>query len=289
MYIPRLARFCGYNAKTLRNNYMRKFFRIIALLLISSTLLAQTRDPYQIKGKVDWPVTLSSTALAVYGFYQIANVSGADSSEIAKLNYTDVPGVDRWVSPEYSEAANKSSDYIFFGSMALPLGLLSLSEIRSDAATIGLMYWQAMAITGALYTNVSSNVKRFRPLVYSNDAPFNEKTRANAKLSFFAGHPAVVATSTFFIAKVLSDYYPERRGLKWIAYSSASALTLTTAYLRHRAGKHFITGLATGIAVGALTGILVPELHKKRDNKKALTVRPFGGSVSGIVLTYKIK
>ena len=43
-----------------------------------------------------------------------------------------------------------------------------------------------------------------------------------------------------------------------------------TAYLRVRAGKHFLTDVIAGYAVGATIGILVPHLHRNQslnDNK----------------------
>jgi ketol-acid reductoisomerase len=52
----------------------------------------------------------------------------------------------------------------------------------------------------------------------------------NAKNSAFSGHVEVVATSTFFIAKVYSDYYPEK---KLMMFGMASVATGGMAYMRY--------------------------------------------------------
>ena len=48
-----------------------------------------------------------------------------------------------------------------------------------------------------------------------------------AKNSFFAGHVALVATSTFFTAKVFADYHPDSK-LRHLLYGVAIASTAGT-------------------------------------------------------------
>ncbi len=58
-----------------------------------------------------------------------------------------------------------------------------------------------MSITGLFYTGSTYLTDRYRPLAYNIESR-GEAMRGGAKNSFIAGHVALVATSTFFTAKV---------------------------------------------------------------------------------------
>jgi membrane-associated phospholipid phosphatase len=67
----------------------------------------------------------------------------------------------------------------------------------------------------------------------------------------------------FAAASMFSAYHPDS---KWkpVVWTVAAILPAATAYYRVRGGKHFITDVATGYAMGALTGILIPRLHLRK-------------------------
>ena len=66
--------------------------------------------------------------------------------------------------------------------------------------------------------------------------------------------------------------------------------TGATGYLRHRAGKHFPSDIILGTAVGALSGILVPQLHKTKNIKdRKVHIFPFTGESHGIAAIYKFR
>ena len=92
--------------------------------------------------------------------------------------------------------------------MPLPLLLLLDKKIRKDGLKIGLLFLETMGTTGAIYTSWAMIVNRFRPYAYNSEVSMKTRTRGGSRNSFFAGQPAVVATSTFFMAKVFSDYHP---------------------------------------------------------------------------------
>ena len=98
----------------------------------------------------------------------------------------------------------------------------------------------------------------------------------------------MIATSTFFIAKVYSDYYPET---KLMAFGLASVATGGMAYLRIKGGMHFPSDVVIGTAIGTLSGILVPHFHKHRLIKNpAMSIVPYSaGDTHGLVLTYRFK
>ena len=78
-----------------------------------------------------------------------------------------------------------------------------------------------MSITGLLYTGSVYITNRYRPYVYSSESTIEQ--RGGAKNSFYAGHVALVATSTFFMAKVYGDYHPDSKA-KWVFYTLLAQL-----------------------------------------------------------------
>ncbi|MEM9855719.1 MAG: phosphatase PAP2 family protein [Bacteroidota bacterium] len=273
---------------------MRTIFTLLLGLSIIFTAFGQRQErlsPYKLNKKIDVPLAVAGAAVTAYGFYRLTQKSDSDSLEIVNLNYqNDVSRINRNGGPRYSESASKTSDILFYGSMPLPFLVLLDKNIWRDKGRISVMYIQALGLTGTMYTTTATNVDKYRPLAYDESAPFDERAEGNAKNSFFGGHPSVTATSMFFAAKVVSDYYPDRKGLHWAMYGGAAVATFANAYLRVQAGKHFPTDVAVGSLIGALNGILVPQLHKVRDvdMDKKLSWNFITGNAHGIALTYKL-
>ena len=48
----------------------------------------------------------------------------------------------------------------------------------------------------------------------------------------------------------------------WL-WGAAAAMSVTTATLRMMAEKHYFTDVATGAALGAACGVVIPLLHKR--------------------------
>ncbi|RYY55324.1 MAG: phosphatase PAP2 family protein [Chitinophagaceae bacterium] len=280
---------------------MHKCFVFVVATLFSFAAFAQTDTTgpvmkesdrkhgkvYHIKPAVDIPIAVAGTAWTLYGFSKIYGRDAVSEAEILALDRNDINKFDRPVTKHYSESAKSTSDMFFYGSQPLPLVLLFDKRIRKDAVRVGLLYLEAMAITGTLYTTAAMSANRFRPYAYNPDVEMGTKTRGGARNSFFAGHVALVGTATFFMAKVYSDYHPEMNN-KWILYTVAGAATATTGYLRMRAGQHFRTDVILGAAVGTLSGLLVPTLHKNHNADPRLTVSPLLGTSNGFTAVLKI-
>ena len=269
------------------------YLALLCVLIINTQTWAQSRvaeSPYEVNEGLEIPLALIGAGATAYGFYRLSQKSGSDSLTIVNLSLEDdLIKFNRRHQPRYSEQASKDSDILFYGSYPLGFLLLLDDNIRRDAGRISIMYIQALALTGTMYTMTASSVDKYRPLAYSDDAPMSERMSSGAKNSFFAGHPSVTATSMFFAAKVYSDYYPERKGMHWFLYSAATVATLSNGYLRFKAGKHFPTDILIGMPLGALNGILIPHLHKVRDVNmdKKVSFNFFTGQAHGLVLTYK--
>lgn len=251
-----------------------------------SSKIESKTEIYTLKPAADIPIIAIAGGWSYYALSKIYKKDSSSVEEVLSLNKNKINGFDRWAADVYHPDAELESDKIFYGSMPLPLLLLFDKEIRKDALKIAVLYTEALSITGTLYTS-STYINRYRPAAYSDVLTVEQKRSGNQRNSFFAGHVALVATSTFFTAKVYSDYHPHSK-FRWVLYGVAIGATGATGYLRHRAGKHFPSDILLGTAIGALSGILVPQAHKvKRREDKRLHVFPYTGESHGIAAVYR--
>jgi membrane-associated phospholipid phosphatase len=247
------------------------------------------RRPYIIRKWLDIPLTAAMAGWTFYSFAQISKKDGTSAEKLTTLSRSDVNGFDRWGIRRYNRNVDKASYYPFYAAVPYPPVFMFLDKkMRKDYAELLFLYTQAMSITGALYGSSAHYFPRLRPLVYDANSPMDVRQSSNSRNSFFAGHVALVATSTFFMARVFADYHPES-GLKWVMYAAAVVATAGTAYMRQKAGEHFPSDIIVGTAVGTLTGLLVPALHKSKliKNKK-LSLIPYTGPASGLAFFYKL-
>lgn len=242
---------------------------------------------YKLKPAVDIPLTIAGVGWCGYAFTKIYSKDGLTLEELQRLNPNNVPRFDRGSVDQYNESVVKWGDYLFYGSMPLPILLLADNKMRKDFPKLAILYLEAMSMTGVPYTASVYFADRYRPYAYNEDAPLDFRMGGGARNSFFAGHPALVGTSTFFMATVYADYHPESK-IKWLFYSLASAATLTTAVVRYLGGRHFLSDLLIGTTLGPVAGILVPKWHRTNKGKKKTTmILPYAGQTNGISLIHK--
>lgn len=226
--------------------------------------LSENHEVYKLKAASDIPITAIGTGWSLYAFSKIYSKDRSSEEKILSLDRNDIPSFDRHGANVFHPKASEVANTIFYGSMPLPVLLMLDKEVCKDGLKIAILYLQSMSVTGLLYTGSVYLTDRYRPYAYNPNVPMSKRTRGGAKNSFFAGHVALVGTSTFFIAKVLNDYHPESK-VKWLPFTLAGLAMGTTAYLRYRGGEHFLSDIAIGVVVGTLTGILVPHVHKNKD------------------------
>ena len=265
---------------------MKKIFSIVAaLILITGRVQAQDDSPYKTNFKVDAPIIVAGMGLSYYGLTLMQDKRSLTQEEIANLSKDDVNGFDRFSAGWDSENAKKISDIPFYGSFATPFLMMLNKNVGSKAGQVFVLYVETMAVTGSLFTMTNGNLPRTRPLVYSPDVEMSEKTRANARNSFYAGHTAAAASATFFAAKVFHDFNPDSPARPYV-WAAAAAVPAAVGYLRLRAGKHFLSDNLLGYTLGAAAGILVPQLHKK-NNKTNISLMPITApEYRGALLTY---
>ena len=229
---------------------------------------------YHIKWKIDGPVLAAGFGLSAVGLSLIQNKDDLTQEELATKSKDDIPSFDRGNAGYYDENANDASYVPFFASFGMPLAVLLVDKTeRNQAGKILVMYTEALAITSSMYTLSAGLIDRSRPLVYGGEeVPLEKKLSNNSQRSFYAGHVAASACATFYAAKVYSDLHPDSKFRTYLWIVSA-AVPAVTAYYRYQAGQHFLSDCVLGYALGASTGILVPQLHKIK-NFDRVTIYP---------------
>lgn len=263
------------------------------ILSVNEPVTAESVKPikdgpvYKLNLAVDLPLTAVLDATTLYGFSKIYNKDRLTVEEVESLDPRNVNRFDRSATKHNSESATKVGDYLFYGSMPLPLLFLFDKKIRKDYPKVLTLYLETMGVTGIIYVTAVHFGDRYRPYTYNPTTPMDFKLRGGSRNSFFAGHPSLVGTSTFFMATVYADYHPESK-IKWVFYSVAAAATASTAIARYLGGRHFPTDLLIGVTLGPLSGILIPHLHRNKDlSKRKTTVLPFFGQSSGLAVIHK--
>jgi membrane-associated phospholipid phosphatase len=242
---------------------------------------------YKLKLAIDLPVTLVTTATTLFGFSKIYNKERLTVDEVESLDPRNVTRYDRSATRHYSESATKVANMLFYGSQPLPVIFLLDKRTRKDFPKLALLYLEAMGATGVPYVSAVYFGDRYRPYTYNPETPMDFKLRGGSRNSFYAGHPALVATSTFFIATVFADYHPESR-CKWLFYTLAGAATAGTAIGRYLGGRHFPSDLIIGVAMGTASGLIIPRIHRNKDLAKRKTaIMPFFGESNGLTLVHK--
>jgi PAP2 superfamily len=276
--------------------------KYLSTLALAGTLLTaapqaataqQAPSPYRTRFAVDFPITAAFGAGAATGLYLIQQKSGLSEAELAALDKNDIPKFDRWAAGNYSDNAQLASDLLCYPTLVIAPGLLALNDnARGRYGQVLGLYVQALAFSDAAFTLSAGNVYRYRPFVYGPEGPANKRGSKIATNSFFAGHTAHTATATFFAAKVFHDFNPDSPAQPYV-WTAAALVPAAVAYSRIEAGKHFLSDNLLGYAVGAASGILVPQLHKV-GARNGVGISPLQGinvngfSYSGVRLTKQL-
>ncbi len=228
-------------------------------------------DPYNISLKRDWPYLLTGTVLLTTGFVLFENdqVTPYTPVEVNALNRKDVNSFDRGATYNKSNSARQASDIILFSSLVvMPMLFLSENHTRKEIGSLLVMTYEVLSINYGLTNIVKSVANRTRPYAYNPDYTYEQRTDRESRFSFYSGHTSVTASLTFLWAQVMTDYHPElTKAYKIGIWSFAALVPATTGYLRVKAGKHYPTDVITGYAIGALTGVLIPHMHKMSNGK----------------------
>ena len=276
----------------------RNFIALFLLFILSFSTYAQnlnteSRDqnesPYKTNWAVDAPYLGVSIGLNVLGFKLIQDKEPLSLAEMNDLDKNDVPRIDRFLAGNYNEKADEISYYPFYASFAVPVIMMFTPDMSPHAGQISVMFVESMATTGAFFTLSAGLIDRPRPLTYNTSLPNELRTEASAQRSFIGGHTAATASATFFAAKIYNDFYPDSRAKPYV-WTAAAVIPAWVGYLRSESGKHFLTDNIAGYIVGAASGILVPEFHKKKNENISMTptmgIDLRGNEYQGLSLQY---
>lgn len=269
---------------------MRIIFSILFLVSLVAPSFGQKdtlahQKIYFVKPKIELTAGVGLTVASFFGFRQLDKVANLSKEDILKLNPNDLNSFDRPIAfknPANFASAEKNSDLFLNLSLVSPALLMLDKNIRKDWVDLLSMYMMSHAVDNALYFGAAYSIRRPRPLTYNPNLTAEEKMGDGRSNSFFSGHVSFSSTATFFLAKVYTDYH-QIKGLKRIGLFTLAAIPpALVGYYRTEAGKHFKSDVITGFVSGAICGILVPEFHKRLQQKKNLTFQPiyspqFGG------------
>lgn len=245
---------------------MSTFNAFLLCILLFITGISQAQPTYYFNFKTDGSILLAGGIATGLGVYYRNQTPTLSISAIEALKKSEVNGFDRIAIDNYSSIADTWSDVFWGGSHLLPLVFLTQQEGVDNFGKIGGMYGEVFLLNAGITALTKYSVRRARPFVYNPAVDIELKQRKTARTAFLSGHTSMTAVNCFFVAKVFSDLYPHS-SWKPVVWSSAAVVPALTGYLRVKAGKHYPTDTIVGYALGAVVGILVPHLHKKRDNR----------------------
>ena len=228
-----------------------------------------TFHPYHVNYWVTGGIIVVGIPATLIGAPLITNKSPLTNADFQALDRNDINPIDRWalnLDPSKMSYYANFSDNVLAGIIALPALTLFDHSIRQDWLDLALMYAETQIIVNNIYLYAPFGPlfqNRLRPAVYYDElGNSGERTTAWNRSSFYSGHVASAAAATFFTAKVFCDYHPELGWKKYLLYGAAAIPPLIEGYLRMKALDHFPSDILVGFGIGALCGILIPEIHR---------------------------
>lgn len=222
--------------------------------------------PYDTDTGTEVGILAASAALWAYGLWgEKSDPSNRPLTleEAYALDPNELWAYDRGAIQNWSPAADKLSDHFLHAAIAAPL-IMDLSDVgRKKPLALTTMHLEALLLNGGATYLIKNLVKRPRPFVYNRDPriPDTLVTSRTARRSFPSGHTSTTFASLVFMATVYGKMSPDSESRYWVWGGCLTAAT-TTGYLRYRAGRHFLTDIWAGAALGSFVGWLVPQMHE---------------------------
>jgi len=262
-------------------------------LYSQSSLRDTTFHPYHVNCWVTGGIFIVGVPLIMIGAPLVADKSSLTKAEIDALDRNNFTAIDRWalrLDPSKMGYYANLSDNVLAGIIMLPALTLFDHHIRQDWLDVAMMYAETQIIVNNIYLYSPFGPlfqNRLRPAVYY-DALGTSGARMTSwnRSSFYSGHVASAAAASFFTAKILCDYYPGLGWKKYLLYGAAAIPPLVEGYLRMKALDHFPSDILVGLGVGAICGIVIPEIHRiKMENVSMGLYSSFEGT--GIRFTWQ--
>ena len=235
---------------------------------------AQQAFPYRYRTGWDVGILATSAALFATDILISKDIEPLTPLQVQGLNPSMVNSFDRIATRNFSTSSRTVSDVLLYTMLAAPLTLMLSAEGKEEPLLIGLMYGEAQLLQGGLTFMLKSMVTRTRPFVYSDDPdiPPEKKLTLYARRSFPSAHTSTAFTSAVFLGSAYSTLNPGSSATPWIWAGGLTAASVV-GYSRIHGGQHFPTDVLAGAAIGALTGWIVPALHKQEKTEGATATR----------------
>lgn len=244
-------------------------------------------SPYETNFVKDGLVITGAIGVTLIGYELIKNKKNLTPEQLASKTKDKLPFFDRFTAGYYSPQANKDSYILFDIAYAIPVAMAFIDKKeRSKAGQLIAIYVETVGITGAMYTLTAGLIYRSRPFVYGDKAPLDKRLDKGGQRSFYGGHVATTAATTFLTAKIFSDFNPHSK-LRPYFWVTSGALTALMGYMRMKAGYHFLSDCVVSGVIGAATGILIPSLHKSKNLKNMSLTPTMINENAGMLLTYR--
>lgn len=255
----------------MKNNLVSLFIFLLAASTLSGQEAGRGEGIYKIN---PWISASFGVAGSTANFIGIRNIRAKDDIPEAIVLALDKSSVNRFdrpalfLDPANRKSANTISDVAQYLTFVSPLLLLTDRRIKSHWLDIGVLYFETQTIATLIYAWSPLGPKfidRYRPESYYTELSLSNRRSGQNRNSFFSGHGITTATASFFMAKVIDDHHPELGGKKWLVYGAALVPPAVVGYFRVKSLRHFPSDVLAATALGAAIGVLVPQLHKRKN------------------------
>lgn len=254
---------------------MRSCFLTILFIPLLALGQEEQKPLYHFNPWWEVPFTISGFVFNFVGQKALVDKPRLVPADYQGLSPNDVGWFDRSATrqdPDFAVRASELSDIGLTASTLMPILLLLDRSIRNEWKEFILIYLETHAINADAYLFVSLPIRRKRPYVFNPNETAKRKEGKKSTDSFFSGHVSVAAVSTISMAKIYTDYHNIRGMKRVLIFTVASIPPVYTGIFRYKAGKHYLSDLLVGFAVGSSIGILNPQLHKSKNTQ--LSLRP---------------
>lgn len=233
----------------------------LIFIFLLSLFRANAQQPFRLHSPEEYITGSLLLGMNIGGNYLYNHKVPLTEEAILKLDRTSLNAFDRNATFHYSRSARLWSDRLLLSSLFFPLALLADKTMRNEATPVIVIALESTVLTSMEIQFVKGLAQRPRPFMYNPEVPMEIKRNRDATASFFSGHTAMTATLSFYSARMITAYHPDKKRDPFI-WAGAALVPAATGYLRFKAGKHYPTDILTGLLIGALNGVLVAELHR---------------------------
>jgi len=236
---------------------------VVALVVGAFAVPAQaqerSRQPaYRLKLDLDLPIVLIAGA-AASSFFVLPELPGASCAP--DCDRKQINHFDRFAAGNYDRSWTTVGDVATVSTLAMPLVVVLADEGFVNGANDDLVLVESALVTSATQVSLSFAIARPRPRVYSDRAPLEERTNANAARSFFSGHVANTMAVSVAALRTLQRLHQPLLG--WLTFGAGTAGSALVGYSRVASGGHFPSDVLIGAALGAGVGLALPALHDR--------------------------